>query len=123
MNTFLDMTLSMHGSETHANQTTINLLSSNNDRLVDQINTANQEHDQLTSNYVDLGNQMETSQIFSQNQTTEIANLTATIQGLRGALNMSWAETRLYMTENASLKLKCILMIGTDNRRIFGYAQ
>lgn len=74
MHTFLDLAVSMHGSEVHANSTTIDVLNSEKNRLENELDSANQQVQDLHQSLLHVTTQLENSQTLADDRASEIAD-------------------------------------------------
>jgi chromosome segregation ATPase len=96
METFLDFAVSMHGSQSAANTTTINVLH-------DEYSRCQREVSDLNNALLNANNLLENKQATIDIQTSEITDLNKTNIKLKDSLNSARLEIRKLMDENNSL--------------------
>lgn len=115
IHTFLDLAVSMHGSEVHANSTTTDVLNSEKNRLENELGSANQQVQDLHQSLLNVTTQLENSQTLANDRASEITDLKKTIDGLKGSLNLARNETRAIMEDNAKLKIQLLNAGSNEN--------
>lgn len=121
MHRFLDLTVSMQGTESLAVSTSINVLTEEKRKLENELDKAKTEMQSYNQSLYNLTQQLDDNQQVIKDLHGEIVDLKGTVEGLKASLNLARSETRAIMAENSTLKIKLFNIKAQEKRDAAGH--